>query len=92
MSKEAKNFIEMMKVGVLPPIKSAENCKGLTKVEGEQRDRRTDNRFVNQIVYCIDCKYFMFSDCYGECSKGNLGILSPYDFCSRGVKKELYNE
>ena len=48
MSKEAKNFIKMMKAGILPPIESAENCKGLTKMEGEQMDRLTDNRFVNR--------------------------------------------
>lgn len=40
-------------------------------------------------VYCLDCKYLMFSDaCYGECGKGyKIGIVDPYDSCGRGVKK-----
>ena len=41
-----------------------------------------------EVVRCRDCKYLMFSDCYGECSKGYLGIVRPDDFCSRGERKE----
>ena len=40
------------------------------------------------VVRCKDCKYLMFSDCYGECSKGHMGIVRPDDFCSRGERKE----
>ena len=29
---------------------------------------------------CKDCKYLMFSDCYGECSK-QLRIVNPKDTC-----------
>ena len=41
-----------------------------------------------QVVRCKDCKYLMFSDCYGECGAGHLGIVRPDDFCSRGKRKE----
>lgn len=41
-----------------------------------------------EVVRCKDCKYLMFSDCYGECGKGYMGIVSPYDFCSYGEQKE----
>ena len=40
-----------------------------------------------EVVRCKDCKYLMFSDCYGECGKGHMGIVSPYDFCSYGERK-----
>ena len=41
-----------------------------------------------QVVRCKDCKHLMFSDCYGECEKGYLGIVSPDDFCSYGERIE----
>ena len=40
------------------------------------------------VVRCKDCKYIIFSDCYGECGKGYLGMVQPNDFCSRGERKE----
>lgn len=43
---------------------------------------------VVEVVRCKDCKHLMFSDCYGECSKAYLGIVSPWDFCSYGERKE----
>ena len=36
----------------------------------------------------IDCKYLIFSDCYGECSKAIKGIVQPDDFCAYGERKE----
>ena len=42
---------------------------------------------VQEIVRCKDCKYLMFSDCYGECSKGKKGIVMPDDFCSCGERR-----
>ena len=30
---------------------------------------------------CLNCKLLMFSDFYGECSKGYKGIVSPEDVC-----------
>lgn len=38
-------------------------------------------------VKCKDCEYLMFSDWYGECSKGFKGIVSPNDSCGKGKKK-----
>ena len=43
---------------------------------------------VAEVVKCIDCKHLMFSDFYGECSRGYMGIVTPDDYCSRGVRKD----
>ena len=43
---------------------------------------------VVDVVRCKDCKNLMFSDFYGECSKGYMGIVSPDDYCSRGERKD----
>lgn len=43
---------------------------------------------VMEIVRCKDCKHMMFSDFYGECSKGHMGIVSLDAFCSYGERKE----
>ena len=42
----------------------------------------------NDPVLCKDCKHLMFSDFYGECKLGNLGIVKPDDFCSYGERKD----
>lgn len=39
-------------------------------------------------VKCIECKYLMFSDCYGECSKAYMGIVHPWDSCGKGELKD----
>ena len=37
-------------------------------------------------IECRQCKYLMFSDCYGECSKGNIsGAVKPHFSCGKGV-------
>lgn len=41
-----------------------------------------------EVVRCRDCKHLMFSDFYGECKRGNLGIVKPEDFCSYGERKD----
>ena len=41
-----------------------------------------------EVVRCWECKHIMFSDCYGECGKGHMGVVRPYDFCSYGERKE----
>lgn len=46
----------------------------------------------NNNVRCIECKHLMFSDCYGECSKGNKGIVRPDDSCGKGERKEDKNQ
>lgn len=43
---------------------------------------------MQEIVRCKDCKYLMFSDMYGECSQGHMGIVKPDDFCSYGERKD----
>ena len=46
-----------------------------------------DKKEEENIVLCKDCKYLMFSDCYGECKKGYRGIVNPDDTCEYGVKE-----
>lgn len=40
------------------------------------------------VVRCKDCEHLEFSDFYGECGKGILGIVQPWDYCSRGERKD----
>ena len=42
---------------------------------------------VTEVVRCKDCKYLMFSDCYGECSRGHLGIVRPDCYCCYGERR-----
>lgn len=44
------------------------------------------------VVHCRDCRELMFSDCYGECRRGYLGIVRQEDYCSRGVRKETQQD
>ena len=45
---------------------------------------------LNNNIECCQCQYLMFSDCYGECSKGNIsGIVQPHFSCGKG---EFRNE
>ena len=41
----------------------------------------------NERVYCKDCKYLIFSDCYGECSKAYRGIVNPDNYCEHGERR-----
>ena len=41
----------------------------------------------NEEVKCIECEHLMFSDMYGECSKGHRGIVRPDDSCMFGKRK-----
>lgn len=43
--------------------------------------------YVESIVYCKNCKYLMFSDCYAKCGKGHRGIVGINDFCVEGELK-----
>ena len=39
-------------------------------------------------IECRQCQYLMFSDCYGECSKGNIsGAVKPHFSCGKGVSR-----
>ena len=66
---------EIMRRGIYPPgVRHAiENAPAIDAVP---------------VVRCKDCKYITFSECYGECGRGYLGIVQPNDFCSRGEKRE----
>ena len=44
---------------------------------------------VVPVVRCKNCKHLMFSDCYGECSRGYMGIVSPDDYCSYGERSNM---
>lgn len=40
-----------------------------------------------ETTFCKDCEHLMFSDCYGECSKGHKGIVKPNDTCKYATRK-----
>ena len=43
-------------------------------------------------IECRQCKYLMFSDCYGECSKGNIsGAVKPHFSCGKGVARNNHH-
>lgn len=45
---------------------------------------------LNNNIECCQCQYFMFSDCYGECSKENIsGIVQPHFSCGKGVIRNV---
>lgn len=61
---------------------------GDTTADNIKRDIKTlPTADVVPVVRCKDCKHLMFSDCYGECSRGYMGIVSPDDYCSYGERK-----
>ena len=41
-----------------------------------------------ELVRCKGCKHLEISGCYGECGRAYLGIVKPWDFCSRGERRE----
>lgn len=48
------------------------------------------NDNFNNNIECWQCQHLMFSDCYGECSKGNIsGIVQPHFSCGKGVIKNV---
>lgn len=40
-----------------------------------------------QFIKCSECKFIMYSDCYGECGKGIRGIVNRNDGCFEGEKR-----
>lgn len=43
----------------------------------------------NNKIECWQCQYLMFSDCYGECSKGNIsGAVKPHFSCGKGAIRD----
>lgn len=69
-----------------------EEMKKIPTVDIDRPTRSQFKRMAVQlgyepVVHCKDCKHLMFSDCYGECRAGRMGIVSPDDFCSRGERR-----
>jgi hypothetical protein len=60
--------------------------------EYTQRLQELENKIEDgellEVVTCKNCKYLEYSDCYGECSKGFKGIVSPNTYCENGERKE----
>ena len=55
-------------------------------------EKYTQTNSTNEPVHCKDCQHLMFSDCYGECGIGRMGIVRPEDFCPYGERKEAAHE
>lgn len=43
---------------------------------------------VVEVVRCKDCKHFLSSGMYGECSQAHIRIVRPDGFCSYGERKK----
>lgn len=74
-----------------------EEMKKIPTVDVDRPTRSQFKRMAVQlgyepVVHCKDCKHITFSDCYGECGASRMGIVSPYDFCSYGERKNNGNE
>ena len=74
-----------------------EEMKKIPTVDIDRPTRSQFKRMAVQlgyeaVVHCKDCKHVMFSDCYGECGAGRMGIVGPDDFCSYGERKGNGNE
>lgn len=67
-------------------------CKLFGYVKAEDVTDINDGCKSEDIVYCKDCEYLMFSDCYGECSQAHKGIVSPDDSCGYGKRKDNNDE
>ena len=69
------------------------NCAGDKAVSNIRADIiNLPSSNVIEVVRCKDCKYLMFSDFYGECSKGYMGIVYPNDFCSHGERADMRSD
>ena len=44
---------------------------------------------MQSVVHCKDCRFLRFSDFYGECGCGCLGVVSPWDYCSHGERNDV---
>ena len=78
-------------VNCIPNVDKDELIRALQydreQYENGYQDAIRDKDLV-EVVRCEDCKHLMFSDCYGECGQGYMGIVKPYDFCSKGERKD----
>lgn len=68
---------------------SRQNAENVKKII--ETDRSIPNAAtvcdMQAVVHCKDCRFLRFSDFYGECGCGLLGIVSPWDYCSHGERK-----
>ena len=55
--------------------------------EAREAIKNTPAADVEPVVHCGDCKYLEFSDFYGECGRSYFGIVRPWDYCSRGARR-----
>lgn len=63
-------------------------CLGYRAVVSSVKIKAAPTVDAVEVIRCKDCKHLMFSDLYGECKRGNLGIVKPDDFCSYGERKD----
>lgn len=40
------------------------------------------------VVHCRGCENLELLGCYGVCRRGHLGMVKPWDYCSRGVRRD----
>ena len=57
-------------------------------IKDSRNRRKSKKNNKPTIVRCKECEYLMFSDMYGECAKGYMGIVRPDDYCSRGKREK----
>ena len=76
-------------------LKSSESCyldlDAFPTLHSKQILNESAENVSESTVLCKDCEHLMFSDCYGECSTGYRGIVSPTDTCEHGIKRETNN-
>ena len=73
------------------PLKEERDLLAVMKTEKDHFadvSKKQPRKVINERVYCKDCKYLMFSDCYGECSKAYRGIVNPDDYCEHGKRSK----
>lgn len=76
---------------ILTDINGYDRLRELVKADKDGRVIVTDAppaADVVPVVRCKDCRFLKFSDFYGECGCGLLGIVSPWDYCSHGEGKD----
>jgi hypothetical protein len=45
-------------------------------------------KIIKRVVTCRECKFLEFKSFYGICEVGYMGIVHPWDYCSRGERRE----
>jgi hypothetical protein len=61
--------------------------KGCPMSRLQEIENKIDDGELLEVVTCKNCKYLEFSDCYGECSKGFKGVVSPNTYCGNGERR-----